>query len=89
MGDLNVWYFLFRTGEPVPRFEPWVETIAGTHPRMHEMVRKPARKATRTKRLMCHRVTLSLSFGVMVSLSNHDLPRRRRLPWSRANKADP
>ena len=21
MGDMNVWYFLFRTGEPVPRFE--------------------------------------------------------------------
>jgi Methyladenine glycosylase len=38
MGDLNVWYFLFRTGEPVPRFEPWVETIPGDHPRMREMV---------------------------------------------------
>jgi 3-methyladenine DNA glycosylase Tag len=38
MGDLNVWYFLFRIGEPVPRFEEWIETIAGTHPRMREMV---------------------------------------------------
>jgi len=38
MGDMNVWYFLFRTGEPVPRFEPWVDTIPGDHPRMREMV---------------------------------------------------
>lgn len=38
MGDLNVWYFLFRTGEPVPRFEEWLATIPGAHPRMREMV---------------------------------------------------
>jgi 3-methyladenine DNA glycosylase Tag len=38
MGDMNVWYFLFRTGEPVPRFEQWVATIPGDHPRMREMV---------------------------------------------------
>src|ERR1700683_1348205 len=38
LGDMNVWYVLFRCGEPVPRFEPWVETIPGTHPRMREMV---------------------------------------------------
>jgi hypothetical protein len=38
MGDMNVWYFLFRTGEPVPRFESWVATIRGDHPRMREMV---------------------------------------------------
>jgi DNA-3-methyladenine glycosylase I len=40
MGDMNVWYFLFRTGEPVPRFEPWVRTIPGEHPRMREMVER-------------------------------------------------
>ena len=40
MGDMNVWYFLFRTGEPVPRFEEWVETIPGEHPRMREMVER-------------------------------------------------
>ncbi|MGA8533195.1 MAG: DNA-3-methyladenine glycosylase I [Candidatus Tumulicola sp.] len=40
MGDMNVWYFLFRTGEPVPRFEQWVETIPGDHPRMREMVER-------------------------------------------------
>jgi DNA-3-methyladenine glycosylase I len=38
MGDMNVWYFLFRTGEPVPRFEDWITTIRGEHPRMREMV---------------------------------------------------
>lgn len=38
MGDMNVWYFLFRTGEPVPTFEAWVATIPGDHPRMREMV---------------------------------------------------
>ena len=40
MGDMNVWYFLFRVGEPVPRFEAWVQTIPGDHPRMREMVEK-------------------------------------------------
>lgn len=40
MGDLNVWYFLFRTGHPVPRFEQWVATIRGDHPRMREMVER-------------------------------------------------
>jgi 3-methyladenine DNA glycosylase Tag len=38
VGDMNVWYVLFRCGEPVPRFEPWVNTIPGEHPRMREMV---------------------------------------------------
>jgi DNA-3-methyladenine glycosylase I len=38
LGDMNVWYVLFRTGEPVPRFEAWVATIPGEHPRMREMV---------------------------------------------------
>jgi 3-methyladenine DNA glycosylase Tag len=38
MGEMNAWYFLFRVGEPVPRFESWVKTIPGEHPRMREMV---------------------------------------------------
>ncbi len=38
VGDMNVWYVLFRCGEHVPRFEPWVKTIPGEHPRMREMV---------------------------------------------------
>jgi DNA-3-methyladenine glycosylase I len=40
MGDMNIWYLLFRTGEPVPRFESWVATIRGEHPRMREMVER-------------------------------------------------
>lgn len=48
MGDMNVWYFLFRTGEPVPRFESWVATIPGEHPRMREMV-ELARSAGRSR----------------------------------------
>lgn len=38
MGDMNVWYVLFRTHHPVPVFEAWVKTIPGEHPRMREMV---------------------------------------------------
>jgi len=38
MGDMNVWYVLFRTHHTVPRFETWVTTIPGDHPRMREMV---------------------------------------------------
>lgn len=38
LGDMNVWYVLFRCSEPVPRFETWVATIPGEHPRMLEMV---------------------------------------------------
>lgn len=38
IGDMNVWYVLFRCGEPVPRFEAWVDSIPGEHPRMREMV---------------------------------------------------
>lgn len=40
MGEMNAWYLLFRTGEPVPRFDEWVATIPGTHPRMREMVER-------------------------------------------------
>ncbi len=40
MGEMNVWYLLFRLGERVPRFESWVTTIPGDHPRMREMVER-------------------------------------------------
>jgi len=40
LGDMNVWYVLFRCGEPVPHFESWITTIPGTHPRMREMVER-------------------------------------------------
>ncbi len=47
MGDMNVWYVLFRTREPVPHFDQWVTTVPGDHPRMREMVLL-ARKAGRS-----------------------------------------
>ncbi len=46
MGELNVYYFLFRIHEPVPDFEEWIKTIDGHHPRMKEMV-EAARKKQR------------------------------------------
>lgn len=49
MGEMNVWYFLFRVREPVPRFETWVETIPGEHPRMREMVEKARAAGTSTE----------------------------------------
>lgn len=38
MGAMNVWYFRFRVGEDVPKFEDWLPTIEGDHPRMRDMV---------------------------------------------------
>lgn len=49
MGEMNVWYFLFRSGEPVPQFEHWVTTIPGEHPRMKEMVEKARSAGTSTE----------------------------------------
>lgn len=50
MGDMNVWYVLFRTHHAVPPFEAWVETIKGDHPRMREMV-DLARSTDRSREL--------------------------------------
>jgi 3-methyladenine DNA glycosylase Tag len=44
VGELSVYYFLFRVKEPVPPFEQWVATIEGDHPRMKEMVELARRK---------------------------------------------
>ena len=38
LGDLSAYYFVFRVGERVPRFEDWEQTIKGDHPRMREMI---------------------------------------------------
>ncbi len=38
LGDLSAYYFVFRVGERVPRFEDWEKTIRGDHPRMREMI---------------------------------------------------
>ncbi|HEY3675585.1 MAG TPA: DNA-3-methyladenine glycosylase I [Candidatus Tumulicola sp.] len=51
MGEMNVWYFLFRVGEPVPRFESWVKTIRGDHPRMLEMVLQARSKGCSPERI--------------------------------------
>jgi hypothetical protein len=38
LGDLSCYYWLFRTGLPVPPFERWMERQPSDHPRMREMV---------------------------------------------------
>ncbi len=38
LGELSAYYFVFRVGEHVPRFEEWEKTIPGDHPRMREMI---------------------------------------------------
>jgi Methyladenine glycosylase len=38
LGDLSCYYWLFRTGLPVPPFERWMERQSSDHPRMREMV---------------------------------------------------
>lgn len=38
VGDLSVYYFLFRVGEPVPAFADWAKTVKGKHPRVREML---------------------------------------------------
>ncbi len=40
VGEMSVYYFLFRVGEDVPPFDPWILTIEGEHPRMREMVER-------------------------------------------------
>lgn len=38
LGDLSVYYFLFRVGEPVPTYAQWAATVEGVHPRVREML---------------------------------------------------
>jgi len=38
VGDVSVYYFLFRVGEKVPSFVRWEKTVKGEHPRIREMV---------------------------------------------------
>lgn len=46
VGDVSVYYFLFRVGEKVPSFVRWAKTVKGEHPRIREMASaaKPARQ---------------------------------------------
>ena len=41
MGDLNTYYWRFRTGAPVPDLEEWMQRQERDHPRMREMVTRP------------------------------------------------
>ncbi len=50
LGELSAYYFLFRVGEPVPRFENWEKGIPGDHPRMREMVALAREKGTSPER---------------------------------------
>lgn len=38
VGDVSVYYFLFRVGEPVPPYAQWATTVDGIHPRVREML---------------------------------------------------
>jgi hypothetical protein len=38
VGDISVYYFLFRTNHKVPPFARWIKTVKGDHPRIAEMV---------------------------------------------------
>lgn len=46
MGDLNTYYWLFRTGAPVPDVEGWMRTQDRDHPRIREMVTTAARSGS-------------------------------------------
>ena len=43
IGDISVYYFLFRVGERVPPFGRWIKTVKGDHPRIREMVSAASR----------------------------------------------
>lgn len=50
LGDLSCYYWLFRTGNPVPVFEHWIATQPKDHPRMREMVLAGRADATSSER---------------------------------------
>jgi hypothetical protein len=45
LGDLSCYYWLFRTGHPVPRLERWMAFQDRDHPRMREMVELAGERA--------------------------------------------
>ena len=51
LGDLNCYYWLFRTGAPVPAFESWITRQKVDHPRVREMVLAGRADGTSTERL--------------------------------------
>ncbi|GAC1414972.1 MAG: hypothetical protein NVSMB5_03610 [Candidatus Velthaea sp.] len=50
LGDLNCYYWLFRTGAPVPQFEQWMTRHTVDHPRVREMVFAGRADGTSTER---------------------------------------
>jgi 3-methyladenine DNA glycosylase Tag len=50
LGDLSCYYWLFRTGNPVPMFEDWIATQPKDHPRVREMVMTGRAERTSTER---------------------------------------
>ena len=50
LGDLSCYYWLFRTGCPVPPFERWMERQDRDHPRMREMVELARSEGTSPER---------------------------------------
>jgi hypothetical protein len=40
---MNTYYWLFRTGAPVPDVEAWMKTQTADHPRIREMIAAAAR----------------------------------------------
>jgi 3-methyladenine DNA glycosylase Tag len=46
LGDMNTYYWLFRTGAPVPDVDVWMKTQQADHPRIREMVRHHRAQAT-------------------------------------------
>jgi hypothetical protein len=50
LGDLSCYYWLFRTGFSVPRFERWMAGQDRDHPRMREMVELGRREGTSSER---------------------------------------
>ena len=50
LGDLSCYYWLFRTGFPVPPLERWMERQDRDHPRLREMVELARREGTSPER---------------------------------------
>ena len=54
VGELSVWYLLFRTGEPVPRFEDWEKTVpGGSSPHARDGSAGPGARARRLRPAPC------------------------------------
>lgn len=50
LGELSCYYWLFRTGNPVPLFEDWIAGQPKDHPRVREMVLAGRTDATSSER---------------------------------------